>query len=296
MVPAAARRHPAWKDADRTVEPDDYAHLIVACLLHDIGYVRGILKGDEKNSFVVDESGRRVTLSRGGSDAALVPYHVERSIMFVKNRLGCSPFIDADRVARAIEFTQFPGDRAPSDEPEGREGRLVQGADLMGQLGDPLYLKKANALFYEFEEIGLNRQLGYASPADLVERFPDFYWSSVSPQGREDPVALLPVGTWTLLGCLRRGADPDAPVFRSRKGGGTLDKSAVHCVVMAAAERAGLSAEVSAYGSAMPTPATASIGVRRSPRAAEARARLGRHHGPRPARPPHRQLRPVPRV
>jgi site-specific recombinase XerD len=36
-------------------------------------------------------------------------------------------------------------------------------------------------------------------------------------------------------------------VFRSRKGGGTLDKSAVHCVVMAAAERAGLSAEVSAY-------------------------------------------------
>jgi hypothetical protein len=169
------------------VEPDDYAHLIVACLLHDIGYVRGILKGDEKNSFVVDESGRRVTLSRGASDAALAPYHVERSIMFVKNRLGCSPFIDADRVARAIEFTRFPGDRAPSDEPEGREGRLVQGADLMGQLGDPLYLKKANALFYEFEEIGLNRQLGYASPADLVERFPDFYWSSVSPQGREDP-------------------------------------------------------------------------------------------------------------
>ncbi|MFL5181031.1 MAG: metal-dependent phosphohydrolase, partial [Microvirga sp.] len=33
---------------------------------------------------------------------------------------------------------------------------------------------------YEFEEIGLNRQLGYASPADLVERYPDFYWTSVS--------------------------------------------------------------------------------------------------------------------
>src|SRR5262244_2606650 len=24
--------------------PDDYAHFIVACLMHDIGYVRGILK------------------------------------------------------------------------------------------------------------------------------------------------------------------------------------------------------------------------------------------------------------
>ena len=25
---------------------DDYAHVIIACLLHDIGYVRGILMGD----------------------------------------------------------------------------------------------------------------------------------------------------------------------------------------------------------------------------------------------------------
>jgi hypothetical protein len=84
-------------------------------------------------------------------------------------RLGGSPTIDAERVARAIEFTRFPTCRGPGGEPEEREGRLVQAADLIGQLGDSLYLKKANALFYEFEEIGLNRQLGYASPADLVD-------------------------------------------------------------------------------------------------------------------------------
>src|SRR5215210_2965713 len=174
------------------LEPDDYAHPIVACLLHDIGYVRGILKGDSGNSFVVDESGRCVTLPRGSSDAALAPYHVERSIMFVKDRLGPLSFIDADRVVQAIEFTRFPCCRAPGDESESLEARLVQGADLIGQLGDPLYLKKANALFYEFEEIGLNRQLGYASLADLVERFPDFYWTSVSPH-LKDAVAYLNV-------------------------------------------------------------------------------------------------------
>jgi len=56
------------------LEPDDYAHLVVACLLHDIGYVRGLLRGDGGNSFVVDASGRRVTLPRGASDAALAPY------------------------------------------------------------------------------------------------------------------------------------------------------------------------------------------------------------------------------
>src|SRR4051794_13498033 len=27
-------------------QPSDYAHVIVACLMHDIGYVRRILKGD----------------------------------------------------------------------------------------------------------------------------------------------------------------------------------------------------------------------------------------------------------
>ncbi len=167
------------------LEPEDFSHLIVACLLHDIGYVRGILKGDGRDRFVIDAEGRTVTLERGASDAALTPYHVERSKLFVRERLGASPTLDAERVARAIEFTRFPACQPADDAPEDREGRLVQAADLIGQLGDPLYLKKANALFYEFEEIGLNRQLGYTSPADLVERFPDFYWQRVSPHIEE---------------------------------------------------------------------------------------------------------------
>jgi hypothetical protein len=66
----------------------------------------------------------------------------------------------------------------PND--ENREGFLVRAADLIGQLGDPHYLRKANALYHEFEEVGMNRQLGYASPADLTDRYPQFYWSSVS--------------------------------------------------------------------------------------------------------------------
>ncbi len=65
------------------LEPDDYSHTIIACLLHDIGYVRGILKGDGKDKFVVDASGTTVSLQRGASDAALAPYHVDRSKLFV---------------------------------------------------------------------------------------------------------------------------------------------------------------------------------------------------------------------
>jgi predicted HD phosphohydrolase len=35
------------------IEGSDYDHVIVACLLHDIGYVRGILKGDTKTSRLI---------------------------------------------------------------------------------------------------------------------------------------------------------------------------------------------------------------------------------------------------
>jgi hypothetical protein len=160
------------------IEPDDYSHLIVACLLHDIGYVRGVLKEDTETEFVVDGGGKRVKLERGASDAALTPYHVDRSKLFVMQRLGKSPIIDTARVKLAIEYTRFP---APVDrESAGEEPRLVQAADFIGQLGDPLYPRKANALFFEFEEVGVNRQLGYSSPADLIEKYPSFYWNSVA--------------------------------------------------------------------------------------------------------------------
>src|SRR5947209_5411967 len=90
------------------IEPADYSHLIVACLLHDIGYVRGVLNDDTETEFVIDGSGKKVTLPRGSSDAALTPYHVDRSKLFALERLGKSPSVDASRVVQAIEMTRFP--------------------------------------------------------------------------------------------------------------------------------------------------------------------------------------------
>src|SRR5450759_1107920 len=80
------------------IEPTDYSHLIVACLLHDIGYMRGVLSGDTETEFVVDESGKRITLPRGASDAALAPYHVDRSKLFAFDL--CVPKTSSDYVCR----------------------------------------------------------------------------------------------------------------------------------------------------------------------------------------------------
>ena len=131
------------------------------------------------DGYVVDEIGRKVSLPRGASDAALAPYHVDRSKLFVMDRLAKVDELDAPRIARAIECTRFPYSAA-TEENVDEEGSLLRAADLIGQLGDPHYLKKANALYYEFEEIGLNKQLGYESPADLVDQYPQLYWKSVS--------------------------------------------------------------------------------------------------------------------
>jgi len=110
----------------------------------------------------------------------LLPYHVDRSKLYVLDRLAGDDLFDARRIADAIEFTRFPV-IAGSDGPDNEEGLLVRAADLIGQLGDPHYLRKADALWYELEEVGMNAQLGYTSPADLVFRYPKFYWARISP-------------------------------------------------------------------------------------------------------------------
>ena len=158
----------------------DYAHLMIACLTHDIGYVRGLLPGDDEEGFVVDSSGAKAKLSRGSSDAALMPHHVDRSKLFVIERFKNFELLDAARVARAVEGSRFPSGVPAASIETNEEADLLRAADLIGQLGDPQYIRKANALYHEFEEIGLNRQLGYDNPADLIHKYPQFYWNSVA--------------------------------------------------------------------------------------------------------------------
>jgi hypothetical protein len=160
------------------VSADDYAHVIIACLAHDIGYVRGLFGDDDADGFVIDAAGGKVTLPRGSSDAGLMHHHVDRSKLYVMRRIEGMPPLDNRRIADAIEGTRFPPREGQAFD---EEASIVRAADFIGQLGDPNYLKKANALYYEFEEVGINRQLGYDSPADIVNRYPQFYWNSVAP-------------------------------------------------------------------------------------------------------------------
>ena len=165
----------------RNISPEDWLHYILAALTHDLGYVRGTCPGDDGDSQVIDTAGNTVLVPRGASDACLAPYHVSRSQIEVRMRFAGHAIVDGERIARAIELTRFPvpddGDHAETN----TEAGLVRAADLIGQLGDPLYPRKLNALFHEFAETGVNKKLNYTSPADVAERYPRFFWSKVEP-------------------------------------------------------------------------------------------------------------------
>ena len=163
------------------LEPDDWLHYTIALLLHDIGYVRGICRGDGRHEVVINSVGEKFSPPRGASDAILAPYHVARGMMYARDRLANSKFVDEERIARAIEFTRFPIPDDPEFQEVESEPALVRSADLIGQLADPFYHRKINSLFYEFVETGVAEELGYRSPMDLMEHYPEFFWSRVEP-------------------------------------------------------------------------------------------------------------------
>ena len=178
LVTLAAQAILTGRNLHTHLAAEDYIHVLIACLAHDIGYVRGLFPEDDEDGFV-DRRGRDQGVAAARrSDASLMMYHVDRSKLFVRRRLPPIRGIDSERVARAIEGTRFP---AQEGQEYDDEASILRAADFIGQLGDPNYLRKANALYYEFEEVGINRQLGYNSPADIVNRYPQFYWNSVAP-------------------------------------------------------------------------------------------------------------------
>jgi len=165
------------------VSPGDWTHVLLALLCHDIGYVRGVCQNDGNGKYATGVGSEVVELPAGGTDAVLAPYHVDRSKLFIRERFGGRLMIDLDpdRVESYIEMTRFP----PPDDAFYKDttgyGGLVRAADFIGQLGDPNYLRKIPALFYEFEEIGLNEKSGYKNPQDMRQNYAKFYWDVVSP-------------------------------------------------------------------------------------------------------------------
>ncbi len=165
------------------VSPRDWLHFVMALLCHDIGYVKGICRDDRDDMAATGVNGQTLKLPAGGTNAVLAPYHVDRGKLFIHERFGGSLLgdVDAEIVASYIEITRLP---VPDDDfykdTKGYPG-LLRASDFIGQLGDPKYLRKIPALFYEFEETGANEEIGCKTPGEMRKSYAKFYWNAVNP-------------------------------------------------------------------------------------------------------------------
>ncbi len=166
---------------DGGVSADDWLHFIISLVCHDIGYVKGVCRQDQNGWYATGVEGTLIQLPFGATDASLTPYHVDRGKLFVEERFGGHKLIDAETIKQNIELTRFPVPNDQDHQDTRNYPGLVRAADLIGQLSDPRYLQKISALFYEFEETGINKVLGYNNPGDLRNHYPKFYWSGVYP-------------------------------------------------------------------------------------------------------------------
>lgn len=163
------------------VSPEDWLHFIISLACHDIGYVRGVCRDDRANLCTTGLDGAMIELPPGATDAYLTPYHVDRGKLFIDERFGGHKLLDTFIIKKNIELTRFPIPTQEDHQDTTDYPGLVRASDLIGQLSDPRYLKKIPALFYEFEETGVNQAFGYRSPGDLRRNYPQFYWKSVYP-------------------------------------------------------------------------------------------------------------------
>jgi hypothetical protein len=165
------------------VTPDDWLHFIIALVCHDIGYVKGVCRSDRESErlYATGQNGEMVHLQPGASDASLTPYHVDRAKLFIDERFAGHKLIDAEVIKLNIELTRFPVPKEGDHRDTVGFPGLIRASDLMGQMSDPRYLKKISALYYEFEETGVNKALGYRHPGDLRRNYSKFYWNGVFP-------------------------------------------------------------------------------------------------------------------
>ncbi len=165
------------------VSCEDWLHFIISVACHDIGYVKGVCRQDQEleRLYATGKDGEMVHVPAGSTDAALTPYHVDRGKLFIDERFGGHKLIDAEFIKCNIELTRFPVPNQDDHKATDNYPGLIRSSDLIGQLSDPRYLKKISSLYYEFEETGVNKALGYKNPGDLRRNYSKFYWNGVFP-------------------------------------------------------------------------------------------------------------------
>ncbi|MFZ2087226.1 MAG: hypothetical protein WAU47_01515 [Desulfobaccales bacterium] len=131
---------------------------LISAMMHDTGYIKSVKESSE--------NGGKFTL-----------IHIDRSIQFMKKYLKqrkyssfdikfCENCLKCTGLSVKINKIKF------NSLENGQMGKILGTADLIGQMANPLYLKKLPILFQEFQEAGLTL---YSDEFDFLKKTPGFW-------------------------------------------------------------------------------------------------------------------------
>ncbi len=157
------------------ISPRRWRSFVASALCHDIGFVRNICRADRNGHLATGIGDGTFELESHQTDASMAPYHVDRSVLYVRETFGDDALFDADAMTANIERTRFPVPEDDEHRTTDDDPGLLRAADLLGQVAGTHVDRRYPALFYEFEETGVNEHLGFDCPRDLMVDFPRFY-------------------------------------------------------------------------------------------------------------------------
>lgn len=163
-----------------SLSPFGWLQFMVSLLCHDIGYVKGVLKQDDRDRHIYfDGKGGHIKLSPKATGAALEECHVDRSKAYVAELKGYP--LNLAAIQWNIEMTRFPVPYQAAYANTLSIAGVCRAAALLGQLSAPNYRNQLPALFQELQATGINQDLGFHSVEHFQAEYPNFYWNVVYP-------------------------------------------------------------------------------------------------------------------
>ncbi len=168
---------------DGNVTSDEWIHFLLAALFHCIGFVRGILPGDDGRRCVVNERGDYLDLDPAHTDGVMIQDGVGmvRSALFVRHFFRVHPIVDGQRLGEMVQAARFPRPDNSLITPDSWPG-LLRGCQSIAVAADPRFTSRMKFFYMQMHEGGVAEQLGYKHAADVQSTFPVTFWRQLLPQ------------------------------------------------------------------------------------------------------------------
>ncbi|MEM9102428.1 MAG: hypothetical protein AAGB12_08890 [Pseudomonadota bacterium] len=166
--------------SENGMREEDWLAFMSALLVLFVGFVKGSVNGDTREKIIIDQQGNAIEPPRGSTDGYLWPYHINRTRLYVQQKLSHLPIIDWELVNLLVDYGRFPPDTSVTLEP-GSIHDLFRASFLIGAVADPNFRIKIRRLMLEIEESRALVFLHFPHLKAFKQGYPKYYWKVIAP-------------------------------------------------------------------------------------------------------------------